>query len=49
VVRIYGNLSGVLPYSVLIDRGGTIRWAHLGELEREDLRGRIQYLLQESS
>lgn len=49
VVRIYGNLSGVLPYSVLIDRSGTIRWAHLGNLEKEDLRGRIQYLLQESS
>jgi len=45
VVRLYGNLSGVLPYSVLIDRAGTIRWAHLGVLEKTDLAGRIRELL----
>jgi len=45
VVRVYGNVSGVLPYSVLIDREGTIRWTHLGELEESDLRERVRELL----
>lgn len=45
VVRLYGNLSGVLPYSVLIDRDGIIRWTRLGELKDDDLRRRIQDLL----
>jgi len=45
VVRLYGNLSGVLPYSVLIDREGIIRWTYLGELRSKDLRGRIRELL----
>jgi peroxiredoxin len=36
----YGNVAGVLPYSVLVDRDGIIRWQHAGEIERgpfEDL------------
>jgi hypothetical protein len=37
--------SGVLPYSVLIDRDGTIRWARLGVLEEADLRRRLGELL----
>jgi len=45
VVQLYGNLSGVLPYSVLIDRDGIIRWTYLGELKDEDLKGRIRELL----
>jgi hypothetical protein len=44
-VRLYGNLSGVLPYSVLIGRDGIIRWAHLGVLEETDLVQRIRELL----
>ncbi|HLF30454.1 MAG TPA: TlpA disulfide reductase family protein [Xanthomonadales bacterium] len=44
-VRLYGNLSGVLPYSVLIGRDGIIRWAHLGVLEKTELVQRIQELL----
>ena len=46
VVRLYGNVSGVLPYSVLIDREGIVRWAHLGELKKEELTQRIEGLLE---
>jgi len=45
VVRLYGNLSGVLPYSVLIDRDGVIRWTHLGGLKDEELNRRMGDLL----
>jgi peroxiredoxin len=33
----YGNRAGLLPYSVLVDRDGIIRWTHLGEVRRADL------------
>lgn len=42
MVQSYGNLSGVLPYSVLIDRDGIIRWTHAGELTRKELTQQIQ-------
>ena len=45
VVQLYGNRSGVLPYSVLVDRDGIIRWAHLGELKDEELNHQINVLL----
>jgi len=45
VIRLYGNLSGVLPYSVLVDRQGIIRWTHLGELKKAELKQRIGELL----
>ncbi len=35
--RAYGNLSGMLPYSVLVDRQGVIRWQFLGEIQREEI------------
>ena len=31
----YGNVEGVLPYSVLVDSSGVIRWQHAGEIQRE--------------
>ena len=31
----YGNGSGVLPYTVLVDRKGFVRWQYAGEIERE--------------
>jgi thiol-disulfide isomerase/thioredoxin len=46
VVRLYGNVSGVLPYSVLVDRGGVIRWTRLGVLEEATLRREIGGLLE---
>jgi len=33
VQGLYGNPGGMLPYSVLIDADGVIRWRHLGELD----------------
>ena len=38
MVSLYGNRSGVLPYSVLIDREGIIRWAHVGILDETTLK-----------
>lgn len=43
--RAYGNRSGMLPFSVLIDREGIVRWTRLGALDREDLLQRIRPLL----
>jgi len=42
---LYGNRAGLLPYSVLVDRQGLIRWTNLGELEADDLDTRIDALL----
>ena len=42
--RRYGNNTGMLPYSVLIDAKGIIRWTHLGPLTRKDLEHQIQLL-----
>jgi len=32
--RRFGNPDGMLPYSVLVDAEGIIRWRHLGELDQ---------------
>lgn len=41
----YGNTMGGLPYSVLIDRLGNIRFLHTGELPKLRLETQIQALL----
>ncbi|MEJ8568779.1 TlpA family protein disulfide reductase [Elongatibacter sediminis] len=46
VVRLYGNVSGALPYSVLIDRDGLIRWTYAGELDEAELVRRVDALLE---
>jgi thiol-disulfide isomerase/thioredoxin len=33
----YGNAEGVLPYSVLIDKSGTVRWQYSGIIEHEQI------------
>jgi thiol-disulfide isomerase/thioredoxin len=33
----YGNTDGVLPYSVLVDRDGIVRWQYVGEIPRRDV------------
>ncbi len=38
---VYGNRAGLLPYSVLIDRQGIVRWTHLGELSRAELLAQV--------
>lgn len=42
--RRYGNSTGLLPFSVLIDADGMIRWIHLGALERDELLNQIDLL-----
>lgn len=39
--RRYGNSSGMLPFSVLVDADGIIRWTHLGALDREQLENKL--------
>lgn len=43
--RAYGNRSGLLPYSVLIDRRGFVRWTHMGVLSRPELEKQVIALL----
>ena len=35
--RAWGNSAGALPYTVLVDRDGIIRWQHLGEVSADEL------------
>jgi len=42
--RRYGNSSGMLPFSVLVDAAGIIQWTHLGSLNRADLEREINRL-----
>jgi peroxiredoxin len=44
--RQFGNATGLLPFSVLIDDAGLIRWTHLGALSHDELAAQIQLLLQ---
>ena len=45
VGRQFGNRAGMLPYSVLVDSDGIVRWARLGALDRQELVAQIQALL----
>lgn len=35
--RRFGNPAGMLPFTILVDAAGRIRWQHLGEIDREML------------
>ena len=41
----YGNVEGVLPYSVLVDKGGVIRWQYTGEIQPGDVSKLLSELL----
>jgi len=41
----YGNRAGYLPYTVLVDRTGVVRWTRLGALQAAEIAERIQALL----
>ena len=41
----YGNFLGVLPYTVVVDRAGVVRYTHLGLIERKRLEEAISPLL----
>ncbi len=45
VASVLGNQSGGLPYSVLLDRQGTIRYIKAGELDKQTLVSQIEPLL----
>ena len=38
VARQFGNGPGALPFTVIIDRSGAVRYAHLGAVKIDDLR-----------
>ncbi|MFP4208196.1 MAG: TlpA family protein disulfide reductase [Wenzhouxiangella sp.] len=40
--RAWGNAAGALPYTVLVDRDGIIRWQHLGEVSAPELEQVLQ-------
>jgi thiol-disulfide isomerase/thioredoxin len=40
----FGNPGGMLPYTVLVDSAGVIRWRHLGELERGQVERALERL-----
>lgn len=41
----YGNSEGVLPYSVLVDKNGIIRWQHAGVIRHEKVAGLLAGVL----
>jgi thiol-disulfide isomerase/thioredoxin len=45
VSAAFGNREGVLPFSVLIDRKGVIRWQYAGKLKHEDINRWLGELL----
>jgi peroxiredoxin len=45
VGRRYGNATGMLPYSVLVDASGVIRWTRLGVLDRSQVETQLASVL----
>jgi peroxiredoxin len=41
IARRYGNASGMLPYTVLVDSDGVVRWTYLGALQRAQVEDRL--------
>ena len=41
----YGNAEGVLPYSVLIDKTGIVRWQYSGIIKHEQIKRLLSELL----
>ena len=41
----YGNAEGVLPYSVLIDKKGVVRWHYAGIIRHEEISNLLSDLL----
>lgn len=41
----YGNTAGVLPYSVLVDSKGIVRWQYVGEIRRQEVSSLLSELL----
>ncbi len=45
LIRAYGDTQGGIPYTVLYDRQGRIRYTHMGELRKADLLMHLRPLL----
>jgi len=43
--RAYGNVSGMLPFSVLVDKEGVIRWQYAGEIQQNEISVLLDELL----
>jgi len=43
--RQYGNATGLLPYSVLVDRAGVVRWTKLGPVTEDEVLRQFEPLL----
>ena len=41
----YGNEEGVLPYSVLVDKTGVVRWQYAGIIQHEEIKKLLSELL----
>lgn len=41
----YGNGEGVLPYSVLVDSTGVVRWQYAGIIEQDKISSLLNELL----
>jgi len=41
----YGNVDGVLPYSVLVDKDGIVRWQYAGIIQPEKISDLLSELL----
>jgi thiol-disulfide isomerase/thioredoxin len=40
----YGNTEGVLPYSVLVDSNGVVRWQYAGKVQHQQIAGLLSDL-----
>ena len=45
VAKAYGNETGLLPYTVIVDSRGMIRYSHFGAIEESDLKEQLRRLL----
>ena len=45
LMRPWGNRSGVIPYTVLMDRGGKVVYVHRGPLSRDELYAQLSRYL----
>ena len=41
----YGNTNGVLPFSVLVDRHGIVRWQYAGEIQPNEIASLLSEFL----
>jgi len=43
--RAYGNVTGMLPFSVLVDKDGVIQWQFAGEIQLDNISSLLDELL----